>query len=98
MHLGSNLCQRLHELVGVSPVSVESESIDEQSRGSVDTAADSTAKVVADFFRVRARCNLTRDSLPVDTYLGGVHREVVVLQSILILEQEIVHLPESSLC
>src|SRR5204863_3367145 len=58
---------------------------------------DAAAKIIADFFRVSARCQLARKTLSVDADPRGVHRKVVVLEGILVVVEHVVHLPKPSL-
>src|SRR5207253_2461663 len=60
-------------------------------------AADTAAEVIANSFRIGARRQLARNTLCIDANLRRVREQIRVLQRILVVKQQVVHLPEMSL-
>lgn len=97
MHLRGCISQHLKEYIRIRPVAVVAQTIDEESGSAIHSAADATAEIITNFFRVRVRGQLARDLLSIDSDLRSVHHEILALERVLILEEDVVHLPESPL-
>ena len=97
MHLRRGLGQRLNEFHGVRPVAVVAKSVDEERRSAIHATSDPTPKVFANLSGISPRCQLARHALGVDADPCRVQDEILVFQSVLVAEENVVHLPEPAL-
>src|SRR2546428_8047401 len=89
--------ESLHEFGGVRPVTIEAHAIDEKGWSAVHSTTDTAAEVIANFLDVRARRQLARYALWIDPDLRRIREKIRILERILVVKEEVVHLPEMSL-
>jgi len=90
--------ESLPEFGGVGPVTIVAHAVDEKGWSAVHSTADAAAEVIANFLDVSASRQLARYALWIDPDLRRIGEKISVLQRILVVKEEIVHLPEMPLC
>ena len=73
------------------------DSIDEEGRGCPDATPNTVAQVTVDLPGVTVLRHVTTEGLDLQTESGGVLVEMLIVKSTLMLEEMVMHLPESAL-
>src|SRR5215216_4150689 len=97
VYLSGHFAQNHDEQLGVFPVAIIAGTIDEEGRSAIHPAANAAAEIFTNLFFIRTSRQLAGHSLSIDSDSRRVHHEILILQRVLIVEEDVVHLPESSL-
>src|ERR1022692_2825447 len=91
------LCERSKQRVDTARA-VITHAVDKKGGGAVDPAFCSALEILAYAREVRAGQNFGDHTAGIEAQSRGVLGEILISERVLVLEQEVVHLPELSLC